>query len=99
MINAYLVDPITVVRHGGFDKYNDPLPTIDEPTIGYVEWGSRVVNNIAGEQELAVARILMKYDPTLNHEDKIEVDGKTYSIIAIFPAKDFGNKGMWVSIN
>ena len=99
MINVYLVDPLTIVRHGGFDKYNDPLPATDQDAMGYVEWGTRLVRNLAGEEEMAIARILLPYDQTVNHEDKIRIGAVEYSILNISPAKDFSNEGMWIAIS
>lgn len=96
MIDAYLTDPIFILRHATPDAWNQaPAPT-REATLGYVEQGSRLIRSITGEQVASEARVLMATDATLTHRDEIEHDGKAHTILRIERAKDFSDVGMWV---
>jgi len=98
VIGAYLKDVITVVRHGARDQYGTEGATTDELMRGYIEWKTRLVLNIKGEEVLSSAGVLMRYDPTLTHEDKITIGGVEHLILAIELVRDFSVRGMKVYI-
>lgn len=98
MINAYMKDQLTIVRHGTVDQYGTEGVTTDEAGAGFVEWKTRLVRNIKGEEVRAAASILMRYDATLTHEDRIRIGSVEYPIIAIEIVRDFTVRGMKVFI-
>lgn len=98
MIKAYMVDAITIVRHAALDVYNEPGTATLEETMAYVDWGSRLVRNLQGEQVVASASVMMEYDATLTHEDKIRIDAVDHVILRIEKMKDFADRGMMVYI-
>lgn len=98
VINAYLKDSLTVVRHGAVDQYGTEGATTAEAAAGFVEWKTRLVRNIKGEEVRAAASILMWYDSTLTHEDRIRIGAVEYPIIAIEIVRDFTVRGMRVYI-
>lgn len=89
MIGSYMVDTLTIVRHATLDQWNEPGTATLELTTGYIEWGSKLVRNLQGEQVVAAARVWLEYDSTLTHEDKIRIDGVDHSILQIETHKDF----------
>ncbi len=98
MIGAYLKDILTIVRHGTRDQYGTEGATTSEAAKGFIQWKSKLVLSIKGEQVLSSASILMRYDSTLTHEDKITIDGVEHLIIAIEKVRDFSTRGMRVYI-
>ena len=98
MIGAYLKDKITIIRHGTTTQWGEAGTPSEETAYGFIKWESRRVLNIKGEEALSSAKILMTYDSTLTHEDKIKIDGVEHPIVAIQPARDLSTRGMWVTI-
>ena len=96
MIRAYLTDPVVILRHGARDAFNQAAAPTREASLAYLEWGTRLIRNVEGEQVVAAGRALMEFDATLGHEDKIEVEGVSHSILRIERAKDFSDVGMYV---
>lgn len=99
MISAYLRDPLTIVRHGARDQWGSEGATTSEAALGYIEWSTRLVRNIKGEEVASSANILLAYDATLTHEDRILIDGVEHSIITIQRVKDFTARAMKVFIS
>ena len=93
MLNAYGVDSISIVRDGGRDQWNEPLASTVEAVNGYVEWKTKMVRNQAGEEVLSRGYVILDYDGTIDHEDKIRIDSVDYPIIMIESMKDFSNVG------
>lgn len=98
MINSYLKDVVTVVRHGIRDQYGTEGSTTTELVRGYIEWKTRLALNIKGEEVLSSASILMRYDATLTHEDRITIGGVEHLILAIELVRDLSVRGMKVYI-
>jgi len=96
MIGAYLIHPIFVLRHGAVDAYNQGTAPTREATLGFVEYGSRLVRNLEGHEVVSAARVLMEMDAALNHQDRIEHLGVAHPIIRIDRLTDFGDVGMYV---
>lgn len=97
MINAYMVDPITIWKWNGYDSWNEPLSGTAIDVKGYVEWKTRLVRDIKGELVPSTVTVLLpkRIDKLLGrelcHEDLIEIAGvdNLRSIIAIKQPKAF----------
>ena len=98
MINAYLRDPVTIVRHAALDSYNERAASTLDPIMGYVEWGTRLVRNLQGEEVAAAARVMIRYDATITHDDKVQIGTLDYTILRIEEIKDFSKRGLWIYI-
>ncbi len=98
MISAYLRDSLTIVRHGTRDEWGTESAATEEAVLGYIEWGTRLVRDIKGEEVASSANILLAYDATLTHEDRIRIDGVEHPIISIALVKDFTTRAMKVFI-
>ena len=102
MINAYCVDDLVISRWNGNNEWNEPLSGTEVCIKGYVEWKTRLVRNLQGEEVVSTVTILIpkKLDRpaylgrALSHEDRIiEVNGEAFNraIIDISKPKDFSN--------
>lgn len=98
MLNVYGVDSLYIVRSGGDDQWGEPLPVTLEAVTGYIEWKTRLVRNFAGEEVASRASILLNYDGTIDHLDKVRIDGVDYPIIGLDREKDFSNVGIMIFI-
>ena len=95
-INAYCVDEVTILKWNGADENNEPLSGDIITVKGYVEWKTRLVRNIKGEEVASTVTIMMpkKIDTELGrelvHEDRLIVGGSfERAIIAITQPKAF----------
>jgi hypothetical protein len=88
MIRAYSVDDITIIR-GGRDQWGEPLPPTNIPVKGYIDWKTKLVRDIKGEEVVAAATVYLLYDGLLNHEDRFLIAGLEHPVINIFEGKDF----------
>ena len=89
MLDAYDVDDLSIVRYGGRDEWEKPLPPTIEAVTGYVEWKTRVLVNDNGKNVLSTGYVLLNYDATITEKDKIMIDGIKHPIISIETLKDF----------
>jgi len=96
MISAYLVDHVTVVKANGNDQWGEPNPTTNVATRGYVEWKTNLVRNLAGEEIVSPIHVYLHMRKTDNalgralvHADRLVVDNRERSIIAIHEPKAF----------
>jgi hypothetical protein len=96
MISAYCVDKITVVKANGNDQWGEPNPTTNVATRGYVEWKTNLVRNLAGEEIVSPIHVYLQMRKTdnalgraLTHADRLIVDNRERSIIAIHEPKAF----------
>lgn len=98
MFKSYCSDPISIVRAPDppFDVWNEPIAPTVEATKGYVVWKTALVMNLEGDDVLSRGHVIMTYDRTLNHVDKIRIGTKNYLILAIKPLKDTANVGLKV---
>jgi len=96
MLKAYSVDDIIIVRAADppYDEWNNPNPPTLEDISGYLEWKTKIVRNLAGEEVISSGNFLFSYDGTIDHNDKLRINGKDYPILALEPAKDFSNVGI-----
>ena len=91
MLSVYSVDSIIIVRDAGYDEWNQPNPSTLESVKGYVEWKTRLVRNLAGEEVISSGHVLLDYDGTIDHQDKLRINSKDYPILTIEKGKDFSN--------
>jgi len=96
MISSYLVDHVTVVKSNGNDQWGEPLPSTNVPTRGYVEWKTNLVRDLKGEEIVSPVHVYLHMRRTDNalgralvHADRLIVDGRERSIIAISEPKAF----------
>lgn len=96
MISSYAVDKITIVKWNGNDKWGEPIAKDNITVRGYVEWKTRLVKNIKGEDVISMVRVYLQMKRTdkalgraLRHEDRLTVDGMERAIIAIAEPKSF----------
>lgn len=98
MINAYLRDSVVVIKWNGNDQWGEPLPATNIATKGYVEWKTTLVRDLKGEEVASPIKVYLHMRKTdaalgraLRHEDRIIVDGKECSVIAIGEPKAFSH--------
>jgi len=97
MINAYAVDPIIILQWNGYDEWNEPLSGTVVEVKGYVEYRTRLVRDIKGEERVSSVTVKMpkKIDVELgrplSHEDRLIVGEESIerSIISIGQPKAF----------
>lgn len=98
MIGSYMVDALTIVRHAARDQWNEEgTPTL-ELTTGYIEWGTKLIRDLQGDQVVAAGRVWLEYDSTLTHEDKLRIDSVDHVILKIETQKDFEARATLVYI-
>jgi len=90
MIRAYLVDSITILRWQGDDMHNEPVAAAVEVNInGYVNWKTRLIRDINGEEVVSSGSAYILYNENLTHKDRLKIDGVEYAIITVKQLKDF----------
>ena len=94
--NAYCVDEVTILKWNGADEWNEPVSGTIITVKGYVEWRTRLVRNIKGEEVVSTVTVMMpkKIDAELGreliHEDRLILGGSfERAIIAIAQPKAF----------
>ena len=102
MIGVYCVDDLVIVKWNGEDTWGEPCSGTMVEVKGYVEWKTRLVRNLQGEEVVSTVTIYIQkkidrpayLNRALCHEDRIiEVNGETFdrAIIAINAPKDFSH--------
>lgn len=104
MIDAYCVDEVTILKWNGANEWNEPLSGSMIEVKGYVEWKTRLVRDIKGENvnigkpstiSPVTVYLPKKIDVLLGralmHEDKIIIEGEVSerTIIDIHQPKAF----------
>jgi len=90
MISAYLVDSITIIKHGGVDSWNEPLAPANINVKGKTIYKTKLIRNMAGEEVVSSAMVYL-LDRELTHEDKLKFDGIEHVILRIDKPKSFSN--------
>lgn len=88
MIDPYLTETITWRQSAGLDQWGTPLTPTDTPVKALVEWETRLVFNLAGEEVVSAGLISVKRKPS--HADNYVVDGVEHAILAIAEKRVFG---------
>ena len=86
MINAYCVDEIMILKWNGNDAWGEPLSGTIIDVKGYVDWKTRLVRDIKGEEVISTVSVLLprKIERStylgrqLLHEDKIQIGGESF---------------------
>ncbi len=91
MIRAYCVDDITILRWQGDDDWNEPLAALEIDVKGYVDWKTRLIRDINGEEVVSRGSVYILYDGDLTHQDRLKINGVEYSIITVRYVKDFSD--------
>jgi len=91
MINAYLTD--TVIRHvaGVLNEYNERGVGSSEEIRGHVVYKTKLVYSNTGEEIQSPIQVLIRLDQEINHTDRIQLDGEsfTHPIINIIKRRHF----------
>ncbi len=98
MIAAYLTDSIKIIRRGTLDEYGEPGTATEVDVKGLVEWGTKKVRDVNGEEAVSSASVLMEYDSALTVQDAIEISGVEHPILSIDRLRDFSTQGMRVYV-
>ena len=98
-IDAYMVDDLTILMWNGEDTWGEPLSGTMVEVKGYIEWKTRLVRNVLGEEVTSSVTIMLpkKIDKAaylgraLCHEDRIWIGGESFdrAIIVIGTPKAF----------
>lgn len=105
MISAYCIDDITIIRHGGYDSWNEPLAPTDIDVKGKIEYKTRLVRDLKGEGVVAgtagaiTASVMVRFPGSIDtelgrsliHEDRLKFDGIEHAILKIEKPKAFSN--------
>ncbi len=89
MLNAYMIDDITIQRIA-YGTWGTSTPT-NVLVKGRLEFKTKLVRNAAGEQVVSSANVILPV-MVLGHQDKVVYAGVTYSILNIELKKDFSNR-------
>jgi hypothetical protein len=90
MLKVYMTDDITI-KTITYDQWGSPS-TSSATAKGRFEFKTKLVRNIAGEQVVSSANVMLPADTVIGHQDKITYVGKDYSILTIELKKDFSNR-------
>jgi len=107
MINAYMVDPITIIKAGGAPTWGEPAGTTEVKVMGKIEYKTKLLSDLTGEQvvagtrgaAMASAMVLLPesienescLNRALSHEDKLKFNGIEHAILKIEKPKAFSN--------
>lgn len=97
MISAYCVDEVTIVQWNGVDQWNEPLSGTVISVKGYVEYKTRLVRDIKGEERVSSVTVMLpkKIDTQLGrplaHEDRLIIGEESIerAILSIQQPKAF----------
>jgi len=83
MLNAYLIDPITLRHMASRDEWQTPTWT-DLALMGRVEWSNKLVRNSRGEEVVSAARVYLPGSVSaVTNDDRIIIDGVEHAIISV----------------
>jgi hypothetical protein len=98
MIGAYLTDPVGIKTITRDPVYHEPTYTT-VAVMARVEWKTKFVRNIKGEEVVASALVYLPKSITPTHEMLIAIEGKDHSIISIEKKASFSKSHweVWIS--
>ena len=107
MIDAYLVDSITIIKAGGAPTWGEPAATLEVDVMGKIEYKTKLTRELGGEQvvagttgaAMASAMVLLPESietvaylgRALSHQDKLKFNGIEHVILKIDKPKAFSN--------
>ena len=97
MISAYLVDDITIIKHGGTDSWGEPLAPALINVKGKIIYKTKMIRDMAGEEVVSSAMVYL-LDRELTHEDRLKFDDIEHVILRIDKPKAFSNPHLEVYI-
>ncbi len=101
LMKAYRTKEVTLVRHKGQDKYQEPLPTDSVTLYAFPKWENRNVTNFDGELVVSKAHIDLELltvidsgystraSGTISYRDRLTIDTRSYKIVSIEEPRDF----------
>jgi len=90
VIESYLTDTVTLIAPPTLSTTGRVTATGDESTVAArVDNRTRLVRNVAGEQVVSSARVLLSDATAITHKYKIRVSGVDREILAINVRQDF----------
>jgi len=82
MINAYMVDNVTIHAYNGADQWGEPVAATQRKVKAYVVFETRMVRTLTGEDAVSPVHVylhLRNVEKTvgraLQHQDRIEIEG------------------------
>ncbi len=87
LLDVYKTEAITWLVAGTPDQWGTYPAPAETAINARVVWKTRWVRNLAGEQVVSSASLLMTEMPT--HEDRFRISGVDHAIVAIVEVKDF----------
>lgn len=101
MINAYMVDAVTIIRWEGYDSWGEPESASTVEVKGYVDFRTSLVRDQKGEERVSSVTVLLPrkieratlLGRKLSLEDRLQIDGESFdrAIIEIRKPKDFSH--------
>ena len=107
MIDAYLVDSITIIKAGGAPTWGEPAGTSNVDVMGKIEYKTKLLSDLTGEQVVAgtkgaataSAMVLLPESiendsylgRALSHGDKLKFNGIEHVILKIDKPKAFSD--------
>lgn len=88
MLEAYEVDDITILFYQGRNKFNQ-LTYKAVKTKGYMDFKTRLVRDISGEETVSTATLFINHPRQITHRDYIRFNSIRYSVISMVEQKDF----------
>ena len=101
MMKAYRTKQVTLVRHKGQDKYQEPNPTDEKTLYAFIDWKNRLVPKLDGELVASNAYVDIelhtiisssystRVNKTISYRDTITIDGVSHQIASIHEPRDF----------
>ncbi len=104
MINSYLTDDLWTVKAPvpPRNKYNEPNDPVVVAVKGLVQWHTKLVRDIEGNEVTSNGNVLLKNDSDLGHSDQLRIydpargSNIDHPIVAILPAKGYFTAGIYV---
>jgi len=105
LIDAYLVDPITIIKASGDPTWGEPAATTEVDVMGKIEYKTKLLRDLTGEQVVAgtsgaiTASVMVLLplsieddsylDRALSHRDKLKFNDIEHVILKIDKPKAF----------
>lgn len=91
MINVYMTDTVTRHTAGVLGEYNIRGLGTSEVIRGHVIYKTKLIYTTTGEEVQSPVQVLIHPDQEMNHTDRIQLDGEsfTHPIINIIKRRHF----------
>ena len=113
MISSYTIDDVTIIKYAGVDDYNEPIATSEVDVKGYIEYKTRLLTDLTGQQVVAGTKgavtasakislaksIDVPLGRALRHEDRLKFNSIEHRILKIDEPKAFSSPHyeVWVA--